>query len=62
MDYLLELLYAAIPLLGAWLAAITTLIMAVIGVALLIPGEEPEKTLTKVLEFLKKLSKKPEGE
>lgn len=29
-----------------------------IGIAMMIPGDQPEKSLQKVLDFLKKLSKK----
>jgi len=42
----------------AWLGAITALLGAVIAVAQLIPGDEPEATLSKVVQFLAKFSKK----
>ena len=42
----------------AWLGAITALLGAVIAVAQLIPGDEPENTLQKVVDFLAKFSKK----
>jgi len=42
----------------AWLGAITALLGAVIAVAQLIPGDEPEATLQKVVDFLAKFSKK----
>jgi hypothetical protein len=41
-----------------WLGAITALLGAVIAIAQLIPGEEPEATLTKIVSFLSKFSKK----
>ena len=42
----------------AWLGAITALLGAVIAVAQLIPGDEPENTLQKVVDFLAKFSRK----
>ena len=42
----------------AWLGAITALLGAVIAIAQLIPGDEPENTLQKVVDFLAKFSKK----
>ena len=42
----------------AWLGALTALLSAVIAVASLIPGDEPEATLTKIVSFLSKFSKK----
>jgi len=42
----------------AWLGAITALLGAVIAVAQLIPGDEPEATLQKIVDFLAKFSKK----
>lgn len=42
----------------AWLGALTTVLTAVIGVASLIKGDEPEKTLQKVVDFLSKFSRK----
>jgi hypothetical protein len=41
-----------------WLGAITTLLGAVIAIAQLIPGDEPENTLQKVVDFLSKFSRK----
>lgn len=40
------------------LVALIALLHAVIGVALIIPGPEPENTLQKVVDFLTKFSKK----
>lgn len=42
----------------AWLGAITALLGAVIAVAQLIPGDEPERTLQRVVDFLSKFSRK----
>ena len=44
----------AFPFIGA----LVTLCNAVIGIALLLPGPQPEKFLYAVVEFLEKLSKK----
>jgi hypothetical protein len=51
---------------GQWLvahgpeivSAVMALLSGVIAVSLLIPGEQPEKALQGVVEFLKKFSKK----
>lgn len=40
------------------ISALVGLLSALIAVACLIPGDEPEKTLSKVLEVIKKLSAK----
>jgi len=42
----------------AWLGALVALLTAVIAVASLIPGDEPETTLRKVVDFLSKFSRK----
>jgi hypothetical protein len=42
----------------AWLGAITALLGAVIAIAQLIPGDQPEKSLQAVLDFLSKFSRK----
>lgn len=39
-------------------AAAVALISGIVAVALIFPGDEPERTLGKVLDVLKKLSKK----
>lgn len=52
---------------GSWLvamgpeiiSAIVALLSGVIAIALLIPGEQPEKALQGAVDFLKKFSKKP---
>jgi hypothetical protein len=43
--------------LGA-LGALTALLAAVAAVATFIPGDEPEKTLQKIVDFLSKFSRK----
>lgn len=42
----------------AWLGAITALLGAIIAIAQLIPGDEPENTLQKIVDFLAKFSRK----
>jgi hypothetical protein len=42
----------------AWLGATTALLGAVIAIAQLIPGEQPEKSLQAVLDFISKFSRK----
>ena len=42
----------------ACLGATTALLGAVIAIAQLIPGDEPENTLQKIVDFLAKFSKK----
>ena len=42
----------------AWVGALVALLTAVIAVASLIPGDEPENTLQKVVDFLSKFSRK----
>jgi len=42
----------------AWVGALVALLSAVIAVASLIPGDEPEATLTKVVQFLSRFSRK----
>lgn len=42
----------------AWIGAITALLTAVIAIAQLIPGDQPEATLQKVVDFLSKFSRK----
>ena len=41
-----------------WLGAITALLGAVIAIAQLIPGDEPERTLSRIVDFLAKFSRK----
>jgi hypothetical protein len=41
-----------------WLVVINGLIVAIIAVCMLIPGDQPEKTLQKIVDILSKFSKK----
>ncbi len=40
------------------LTALVAFLSGIIAIALLIPGEQPEKTLQKIVDFLAKFSKK----
>jgi len=42
----------------AWVGALVALLSAVIAVASLIPGDEPENSLQKIVNFLSKFSRK----
>jgi hypothetical protein len=42
----------------AWVGAVVALLSAVIAIASLIPGEQPEKFLQSVVDVLSKFSKK----
>ena len=42
----------------AWVGALVALLSAVIAISSLIPGDEPENTLQKVVDFLSKFSRK----
>jgi len=42
----------------AWVGALVALLSAVVAVASLIPGDEPEATLTKIVTLLSKFSRK----
>ena len=42
----------------AWLGALTALLTAAIAICALIPGDEPENTLQKIVDFLSKFSRK----
>ncbi len=39
-----------------WVGAVTALLTALIGVFLLVPGDQPEKALQFALDLLKKIS------
>lgn len=43
---------------GTWIGAVTVLLTAVIGICQLIPGEQPEKTLQKIVDIVTKFSTK----
>lgn len=42
------------------LGSLSALLLAFIGVFSMIPGDQPEKTLQKIVDFIAKFSKKPE--
>jgi hypothetical protein len=42
----------------AWVGALTALLTAAIAICSLIPGDEPEATLRKIVDFLSKFSRK----
>jgi hypothetical protein len=44
------------------LTAVLGLLGALIAIALVIPGDQPEKALQKAVDFLAKFSKKPKSE
>ena len=45
--------------LPVYLTAVTALLSAIVGVALLVPGDQPEKFLKGVVDILSKFSRKP---
>lgn len=44
------------------LAAVIALLSGIIAVAMFIPGDQPEKTLQKIVDFISKFSRKPKAE
>ena len=42
----------------AWVGALVALLSAVIAIASLIPGDEPENSLQKVVDFISRFSRK----
>lgn len=56
---ILEILSKVLGNLPAYLNLALGLLTAVIAIALVIPGEQPEKFLQSVVDFLAKFSKKP---
>lgn len=60
MEKVLEIVKAVLEQGPAYLAALNAVLLAVIALALLIPGDQPEKALQGVVDFLAKFSKKPE--
>ena len=42
----------------AWIGALTALLTAAIAICALLPGDEPETTLQKIVDFLAKFSRK----
>lgn len=57
----MELLTKILELLqniGPYVAAVNGVLVALIALFILIPGEQPEKTLKKIVDVIAKLSKK----
>lgn len=59
MEGLMHVLQMVIEKGPAVLSAIIGLLSAVISICLLIPGEQPEKALKAIVDFLSKFSRKP---
>lgn len=59
MDKALEIINKIIAEGGLYLGAVDAVILALIALFLLIPGEQPEKFLKGVADFLAKFSRKP---
>jgi hypothetical protein len=58
MEQAIEVVKVAIEKGPEIISAIAALLSGVIAISLLIPGEQPEKALKAVVEFLAKFSKK----
>lgn len=57
MQFLVDLVSKLLGLdLVKIIGAVSALIAALIGVALIVPGDQPEKFLQKILDLLKKIS------
>lgn len=59
MEQVMHVLQMIVEKGPAVLSAIIGVLSALIGVCLLIPGEQPEKALQSVVDFLSKFSRKP---
>ena len=57
MESVIEFLMKLYQMLPEIVAAVIAFLTGVIAIALLIPGEQPEKFLKKVVEFLEKYSR-----
>lgn len=58
MDQLLEIAKFIFANYAQIIAGIVGIFSAVLVVALIIPGQEPDKTLQKIVDFISKFSKK----
>lgn len=58
MQILLDIFNFIVANWMAILAAVVGLLNAVIVICLMIPGDQPEKTLKQIVEFLSKISRK----
>ena len=54
MEWVMEL-WAALPV---WVPKVEALLVAIIAICMLIPGDQPEKALQKAVDLIKKFSKK----
>lgn len=59
MDKVLEIGKFLLANFDAIIASLTALVSAAIALALLIPGDQPEKALRSVADFLARFSRKP---
>ena len=59
MEKALEVVKLAIAMGPEIIAAVVALLSGVIAVSLLIPGEQPEKALQGIVDFISKFSRKP---
>lgn len=44
-----------------WITAIEALLIGIIAISLLVPGEQPEKALQGIVDFLANFSRKPKA-
>lgn len=58
LEQIIPALLALIEQLPVYIAAINAVLVALIALFLLIPGEQPEKALQGVVDFIAKFSKK----
>jgi len=58
MEKFLEIIRWIVGNYAAVIAAVNAVILALVALFLLIPGEEPEKTLKKIADFIGKFSRK----
>ena len=58
MDKVIEVVQQLVVVGPSVLAAIVAVLSALIGLFMLIPGEQPEKALQAVVDFIAKFSKK----
>lgn len=59
MENLLSIINLGVAHLPEIITAIIGLLTGIIGICLLIPGEQPEKALQAVVTFISQFSKKP---
>lgn len=54
----MELIIAFLQNIGPWVAAVVSVLISLVALFSLIPGDQPEKALQAVVDFLKKFSVK----